>query len=482
MERIRKTQVADDFLIVAIGSSAGGLEALRSLFQHLPVNHDFSYVVAQHLAPQHSSMLADLLSRETVLAVKQLDEDTVMEAGSIYVTAPNRNVVYRDGWLRLQTPSLRGPKPSVDTLLSSLAEEFPRRAIAIILSGSGSDGSIGAKRLKVAGGLVIAQDSKTAKYPSMPKSAIATTCVDRTLPTEQIGPSLQQCREQGLNPPQPNPVRKKSSQVEQILEKISLATSIDFRGYKSNTISRRINQRIVATRSATLQDYITLLDNNHEELQNLAQNCLVSVTSFFREDGRFEALGSLLKLRADASTVEPFRVWVPGCATGEETYSLSMMLAEIMPARRIQIFGTDLDQAAITVARRGWYPVGQLRNVSQALLQGQFKESATGYQVERQVRDRVVFARHDLLRDPLFLNLDLISCRNLLIYLKPALQEEVMRKFHHALKPGGLLFLGRSEHAQSDYFDSADRKARIYINKPLLETERRLPFTREWNS
>jgi two-component system CheB/CheR fusion protein len=468
-------------LIVAIGSSAGGLEALRSLFQHLPVSHDFTYVVAQHLAPQHSSMLTDLLSRETLLTVRQLDEDTFMEPGTIYVTAPNHDVIYREGWLRLQTPSVRGPKPSVDTLLVSMAEEQPRRSIGIILSGSGSDGAIGIRRLKSAGGLTIAQDPKMAKYSSMPQSAIATACVDKVLSAEQIGPFLQQYREAGITGPPLLTGRKKSSEVDQILEKISLATNIDFRGYKSNTISRRINQRLVATHCNSLSDYIALLDRNHDEVQTLAQNCLVSVTSFFREDTYFQALSELLQLRANPASIEPVRVWVPGCATGEETYSLSMMLAEIMPNRRIQIFGTDLDEAAITVARRGWYPISQVRTVPQDLLTQHFKESAAGFQVDRTVRDRVVFARHDLVRDPLFLNLDLISCRNLLIYLKPALQEEVMRKFHHALKPGGLLFLGRSEHAQSEYFDVADRKARIYINKPLLDSERRLPVTRDWN-
>ena len=472
---------AGNFFIVAIGSSAGGLEALRSLFQNLPVNLHFSYVVAQHLAPQHSSMLTDLLSRETALTVLQLDNDVKMQPGHIYVTAPNHDVIYQNGILHLQSPSIRGPKPSVDVLLGSLAEEQPFRSIGIILSGSGSDGSLGVRRLKSAGGLVIAQEPKLAKYSSMPQSAIATGCVDKILGADQIGPFLEEFREQGVVALPAPSGRKKSSEVDQILEKISLATNIDFRGYKSSTISRRINQRLSTTRSNSLTEYINLLDNNREEVQNLAQNCLVSVTSFFREDSYFQSLAELFRLRANPSSTEPLRVWVPGCATGEETFSLSILLARTIPNRRIQIFGTDLDEAAINIARKGWYPASQLRSVSRGDLEEQFRESSGGYQVDRSVRDRVVFARHDLLRDPLFLNLDLISCRNLLIYLKPALQEEVMRKFHHALKPGGLLFLGRSEHASSEYFDEADRRCRIYINKPLLESERRLPITREWN-
>lgn len=471
----------DHFFVVAIGSSAGGLEALRLLFQSLPVNEKFTYVVAQHLAPQHSSMLTELLARETLLQVRQLDQDAEMLPGYIYVTAPNHDVVYRRGSLRLKSPSPRGPKPSVDTLLLSLAEEIPHRSLAIILSGSGSDGAVGVRRLKNAGGVILAQEPRSAKYPSMPQSAIATGCVNRILPPEQMGECLQEYADRGEEAVNPAPIRKKSAEVDLVLEKISLATNIDFRGYKSNTISRRINQRLLATRAPSLRDYIQLLDNDREEVKNLAQNCLVSVTSFFREPAHFEALSELIRLRANGPTVEPYRVWVPGCATGEEPYSISMVLTQILPGRRIQIFGTDLDEEAIVQARRGLYAAGQTLTAPEEMAARFLKETGVGFQVDRNIRDRVVFARHDLLRDPLFLNLDLISCRNLLIYLKPELQEEVMRKFHHALKPGGLLFLGRSEHAQPDYFDSADQKARIYINKPLLEGEKRLPVTRDWN-
>jgi two-component system, chemotaxis family, CheB/CheR fusion protein len=471
----------DTFHVVAIGSSAGGLEALRLLFHSLPVGPQFSYVVAQHLAPQHSSMLTELLARETLLNVRQLEQDTEMQPGTIYVTAPNHDVVYRSGFLRLQAPNPRGPKPSVDALLSSLAEELPHRSVAIILSGSGSDGAIGVRRLKSAGGVILAQEPKTAKYSSMPQSAIATGCVNRVLPPEQIGLCLRDYIEKGEEAVSAPPSRKRTAEVDLVLEKISLATNIDFRGYKSNTISRRINQRLLATRSQSLRDYIALLDNDREEVKNLAQNCLVSVTSFYREAANFETLGELIRLRSSGSALEPYRVWVPGCATGEEPYTISMALTEMLPGRRIQIFGTDLDEEAIALARRGIYAAAQTSTVPPEMATRFLRETALGFQVDRSIRDRVVFARHDLLRDPLFMNLDLISCRNLLIYLKPELQEEVMRKFHHALKPGGLLFLGRSEHAQSDYFDAADRKARIYINKPMLESEKRVPVTRDWS-
>lgn len=468
-------------LVVAIGSSAGGLEALRSVLQHLPTHADFSYVVAQHLAPQHNSMLTDLLSRETKLVVTQLNSDARMEAGHIYVTAPNHDVVYRDGWLRLQPPAERGPKPCIDTLLLSLAENASKIAVGVILSGSGADGSVGIRMLKSAGGLTIAQDPQQARYPSMPQNAITTECVDHVLACEQIGPLLLTLKTRTIPSRIQSASRRKAAEVDRILEKISAATKVDFRGYKPNTINRRIQQRLAANRCASMTEYLDFLATNRDEVHVLTHNCLVSVTSFFREESYFEALGDIMQLRQDRNSVDPLRVWVPGCATGEECFSLSILLAELFPNRRVQIFGTDLDEAAITVARKGWYPAAQVASVPKELLETHFHESTTGYQVAREVRDRVVFARHDLLKDPLFLNLDLISCRNLLIYLKPSVQQDVMRKFHHALKPGGLLFLGRSEHASNEQFDTADRKARIYSNKPLLDNERRMPMPRDWS-
>jgi two-component system, chemotaxis family, CheB/CheR fusion protein len=473
---------ARKLIVVAIGSSAGGLEALRFLFHHLPTEGCFSYVVAQHLAPQHSSMLTDLLARETTMSVRQLDSDVMMEPATIFVTAPNTNVIYRDGYLRLVQPNDRGPKPSVDALLESLANEIPDRSVAVILSGSGSDGSRGVRALKTAGGFVVSQDPRTAKYSGMPQAAIATGLVDAVLPPEEIGPYLLRLREYQDSPKSRSAPRRRTSEVDQILEKINLATNIDFRGYKQNTISRRIQQRLLATRCQNLREYISLLDENHEEVQNLAQNCLISVTSFFRDQFAFDAIAERVRTHLAKPTTDPIRVWVPGCATGEEVYSLSIVLASNLPGRRVQIFGTDLDDNAIAFARKGLYPTASTAGLPPEITSRYFLETTSGFQVERAVRDSVVFARHDLLRDPLFLNLDIISCRNLLIYLKPALQEEVMRKFHYALNSNGLLFLGRSENPAGEYFDCLDRKARIFTNRAHSEGERRLPVTRDWTS
>lgn len=467
--------------LVAIGSSAGGLEALRALLSRLPDEGNFCYVIAQHLAPQHTSMLNSLLSRDTKMPVLPLESRQELVPNVVFVTPPNHNVVYRNGHLELTEPFERGPKPSIDELFISMSEDAGLRAVGVLLSGSGSDGTLGARRLKAARGYVIAQEPRHAKYPSMPQSAIAAGFVDRVLPAEEIGLFLPHIPWPEGESPAHGAGRNKSSEIERILEKISLATQIDFRGYKQNTLNRRINQRLIATQSNNLEEYINLLDSSRDEVQLLARTCLVSVTSFFREGNHFESLAALIATRPVPPANQAFRVWVPACATGEEAFSLSILLGNLLPQHRIQIFGTDLDEAAVTVARRAWYPREAILTLPPEQIDAHFVESGSGYTVERSVRDRVVFARHDLLRDPLFLNLDLISCRNLLIYLKPALQEEVMRKFHHALREGGLLFLGRSEHATSEYFDQADRRARIYANKAIRPSERRLPVTRDWN-
>jgi len=464
--------------IVAVGSSAGGLEALRLLLRGLPPNPACCFVVAQHLSPHHVSLLTTLLARETPIPVVQLEHRAEARTGVIYVTPPSRNVIFDGDRFLLKPTSERGPKPSIDTLLFSLAANAPTRSTGIILSGSGSDGSLGARQLKTAGGTVIAQEPKTAKYPSMPQAAIAAATVDAVLPPGQIGAYLTKLG--GVSAPGPAPHSR--SEFDQILERINLSTNIDFRGYKVNTITRRIQQRLIATRCSTYAGYLRLLDENHDEIQQLAQNCLISVTNFFRDPAAFESLLATLKARHGQPVAEPFRVWVPGCATGEEAYSLALALAHTLPHRRLQIFATDLDEAAIAFGRKATYAAPSVKDVPAEFAAGAFIESVNGFQVDRRIRERVVFARHDLLRDPLFLNIDLVSCRNLLIYLQPHLQEEVIRKFHHALNPGGILFLGRSENLQSDAFETIDRRWRIFLNRPMADLERRLPITRNWGS
>ncbi|MFN7646141.1 MAG: EAL domain-containing protein [Acidobacteriota bacterium] len=464
------------FQIVAVGSSAGGLEALRLLLRGLPPIQDTCFVIAQHLSPHHVSLLTTLLARETTLPVVQVDNRAEVLGGVIYVTPPGRNIIYEQNRFILQPTMERGPKPSIDTLLFSLAANVPTRSVAVILSGSGSDGSLGCRQLKSAGGAVIVQDPKTAKYSSMPQAALSATTVDSVLLADQIGSYLNQRGQTAMASPTPHT----RSEFDQILERINLSTNIDFRGYKPNTITRRIQQRLVDTRCSSYAAYLRYLDENHEEIQQLAHNCLISVTTFFRDSLAFDSLLAAVKERYKQMVPDPFRVWVPGCATGEEAYTLAIALTHALPHRRVQIFATDLDEAAIAFGRKAIYAAPSMKEVPLEFSAQHFIESAYGFQVDRRIREKVVFARHDLLRDPLFLNIDLVSCRNLLIYLQPHLQEEVIRKFHHALNPGGLLFLGRSENIQSEAFEIVDRRWRIFVNGPMAELERRLPVTRDW--
>lgn len=356
---------------------------------------------------------------------------------------------------------------------------MPQQSVAVILSGSGSDGSMGVKKLKNAGGYLIAQEPRSAKYASMPQAAISTGAVDAILPPEAIGPHLDQLANQ---PPavRTGKANRRSGEIDQVMERINLFSGIDFRGYKTNTIYRRIQQRLSATRTATLADYLRLLDQDHEEVQTLAQNCLVSVTSFFRDSASFEAFGEYASERIAAQASEPIRVWVAGCATGEEAYSMSILLSHKFPERKIQIFATDLDENAIAVARKGIYAAAAVKDIPPEYARGHLSETVQGYAVERATREKVVFARHDIVRDPLFANIDIVTCRNVLIYLKPSLQEEVFAKFHFALRPGGLLFLGRSENVAGVGFDVLDRKHRIYANRAPQRNERQPALSREW--
>lgn len=480
VEKAREPRIEKPIL-VAVGSSAGGLEALRSMLHRLPRDKSFAYIIAQHLSPTHLSMLTALLSRETSLPVQQIEDGAEVEAGKIYVTPPNADVVYQGAKFRLQPPSERGPKPSIDKLLFSLAKSYAAASIGVILSGSGSDGSIGARQLKNAGGYLIVQEPRSAKYPSMPQATLSTGMADAVLAPEDIGPHLERI---AAAPPAAKPARasRRQNEIDQVLERINVSAGIDFRGYKTNTIYRRIQQRIAATRSLGMAGYLNFLDENHEEIQTLAQNCLISVTSFFRDKSAFEELEHTLAQRIPAEGTEPVRAWAAGCATGEEAYTLSILLGRMFPKRRIQIFATDLDDSAIAMARKAVYASPAVRGLSPEDLARHFVESAQGYTVDRATRERVVFARHDIVRDPLFLNLDLIACRNLLIYFKPGMQEEIFLKFHHALKTGGVLLLGRSENIVGDYFEVQDRKNKVFVNRPLRDNERHLPVVREWSA
>ena len=419
-------------------------------------------------------MLAELLRRETSMPVTEVLSETAIRPAHIYITPPNADLVLSRRKLRLQTPAGRGPKPSIDVLLHSLAKDVGKSAIAVILSGSGSDGARGVRAVHSAGGYVIAQSANEARYSSMPDAARATGCVDVVLDAAQIGPHLRDLGDRGIPLPVPFASAEEGGDLSAILAKVLEDTHVDFRGYKTKTVLRRVGQRMAALNIGSVGEYLRYIGTSPDESSQLAQACMISVTGFYRDFDAFEELSGLLAERfANHPKGQALRVWVPACATGEEAYTLAIVLTRLFPGRRLQMFGTDIDEAAIQTARRANYIESHLHAVPEPLIREYFRATSGGYQLEKRIRDQVIFARHDILRDPLFMNLDLISCRNFLIYLKTNLQEDALRRFHHALKPGGLLFLGRSESAHGSLFGTLSRRNKIFVNHEHLPVDRR---------
>ncbi|MFN7920011.1 MAG: EAL domain-containing protein [Bryobacteraceae bacterium] len=461
--------------VVAIGSSAGGLEALKAVVGHLPSPAPFAYILAQHLSPHHTSMLRVLLARDSALPVSEAADGVAIAAGNIYVTPPNSNVLVTDGHIVLRTASEQGSKPSVDLLFQSLARECGPSAIAVILSGSGTDGSRGVRAVKSAGGHVIVQTPPSAKFTGMPQAAVDSGCADVILQPEEIGPHLARL---ASTEPEHSPV---PSPEESVNQRVFAETGIDLAAYKPKTVRRRLRQRMSITGAGTIAEYAALLEQKPEEIGRLARTCLVSVTSFFRDSEAFSRLGEILVQSSPPGFRLPvLRVWVPGCSGGQEAFSLAILLDTVLPERKVQVFATEPSDEDIAKARRALFSAEEVASVPPDLLEKYFRPSASGYQVDKRIRDRVVFAKHNLLRDPIFLNLDLISCRNLLIYFKPEVQQDALRKFHMALRKGGVLFLGKSEHANLQGFEAADRSNRIYVNMEPTEGERRNALVRGW--
>lgn len=458
------------FSIVGIGASAGGLEALSLLIGHLPADLGLSYVVVQHMSPTYRSLLAQLLGRETSMEVKEAEEGEVPRPNVVYVTPSNCNLSLVGDAFQLLEPAPHSlPKPSVNLFFESLAECRAEEAIAVVLSGTGSDGAIGVRAVKSSGGLVMAQSPDSAKYDGMPQSAIDTGCVDLVLPPEAIAAEIAlMVRTAGAVLPTIAMAGTPAS-ISSLLARVLRHTKIDFSGYKESSVWRRILRRMATNRVDSLEDYSELSERNPDELGQLAKEILISVTSFFRDADQFDGLRRLLQQRLDTREEgNEFRVWVPGCATGEEAYSIAILLRELMgsggSALRVQIFATDIDMDAMSVARRGIYNASSLANMPPALIKRYFVQCAEGYEISKSIRESVVFARQDLVRDPPFLRLDLVSCRNVLIYFQQALQEQVLGNFHYALLQDGLLFLGKSESVQSReaFFSVVSRDARVF--------------------
>ena len=478
------------FPIVGIGASAGGLEAFTQLLGALPLDTGFAFVLVQHLAPQHESMLTALLSHTTKLPIHEARDAMRIERNHIYVIPPNTNLAVLHGRLSLMPRTeARGQHLPVDFFFRSLAADLKSRAIGVILSGTASDGTEGLRAIKAEGGLTFSQDEKSAKYDGMPRSAIAAGVVDFVLPPESIARELARLGRHPYValPPAAKPeevLAEGDGELSKVFILLRAATGVDFSFYKPTTIKRRLARRMALQKVESLAHYVRFLRQTPQEVDALYQDLLINVTSFFREPEAFEVLKKKIfpRLLKDRSAHTPIRVWVPGCSTGEEAYSLAIALLEFLGPKGadvpVQIFATDISDAAIDKARAGIYPAGIAADLSAARLRRFFVKHDGGFQISKTVRDVCVFARQDVTRDPPFSRLDLISCRNLLIYLGPVLQKRVIPMFHYALQPGGLLLLGGSETIGgfADLFALADSRHKLYARKPATHrTELALP-------
>jgi two-component system CheB/CheR fusion protein len=468
------------FPIAGIGASAGGLEALEELLAEMPADIGMAFVVVIHQHPGHTSLLPDLLSKVTRLPVVKAADHLKVERNHVYVNPPGGNLAILNGVLHLMEPvKEEGPRLSIDYFLRSLAKDQKERAICIVLSGTGTDGTLGLKAIKGESGMAMVQQVQSAKYAGMPSSAVATGLADYILPPEAMpqqlaayvrGPYLTAtpAAETAVEVPAlaPEPLQK-------IFVLLRSRTGHDFSAYKPSTIRRRVERRMNVHQIDAPNQYLRYLQENPQELDALFKELLISVTSFFRDLEAFESLAqsllpNLLESRPDNQAI---RFWVPGCATGEEVFSLAMILRECMDKfnRRleVQLFGTDLDSDAIEAARAGLYPEGIAVDVSSQRLERFFTREDGSFRIRKEIREMAIFAVQNVIRDPPFTKLDLLSCRNMLIYLNSDLQRRLVPVFHYALKPGGLLMLGPSENIGGcdELFEVVDKKWKIFRRK-----------------
>ncbi len=461
--------------VVGIGASAGGLEAFRELLGALPDNTGMAFVLVSHLSKTYKSMLSELLSKVTRMPVVEVHGETPVLANHIYVIPPNASLSIQDDGLAarpLQDQNRHGMV--IDSFFRSLAEHRKSQAIGVVLSGTGTDGTLGLAAIKAEGGIAFAQDQQSAKYPDMPRSAsVQFGAADFVLPPAQIAKEL--ARISGHPYVQLSPLDEGESTPESqfagIFQWVKRSTGVDFSQYKPSTLRRRILRRMVLNKMETVGAYLQRLEADSSEVDSLYRDLLINVTFFFRDPETFEHLETdvvpdILKHRHGDL---PIRVWVPGCATGEEAYSIAMLLIESSlqasaASPPVQIFASDISKQAIQIARDGHYPENIAADVSPERLRRFFAKTNDGYQIGKQVRDLCIFAVQDVTKDPPFSRMDLISCRNLLIYLGAPLQKKVLAAFHYALNPGGYLLLGNSEsvEAGSDAFRQIDKKHKVY--------------------
>ena len=485
------THKSASFPVVGIGASAGGLAAFEAFFSGMPPHSDpgMAFVLVQHLAPDHKSILTDLIRRYTRMQVFEVEDGMEVNPNCAYIIPPNRDMALMNGKLQLLEPSApRGQRLPIDFLFRSMAEDQQERAICIVLSGTGSDGTLGLRAIKGEGGMVMVQNPASAEYDGMPRSALGTGLVDYLLPPAEMPAQLIAYAAQafGKEKKHVEPAPEAENELKKIFVLLRTHTGHDFSGYKPSTINRRIERRMAVNQIENMEKYVTFLRKKPSEVEDLFRDLLIGVTSFFRDPEAFEVIAErcLPTLFEEKLPDSPLRIWVTGCSTGEEAYSLAILVAEqqekAKKSFRVQLFATDIDKDAIVTARTGIYPASIAADVSAERLDryfsadpGEEKGLPSTYRVHKNIRDMLIFSEHNIIKDPPFSKVDLISCRNLLIYMGGELQKKVIPLFHYALNPGGYIFLGSSETVgdYGDLFTNIDRKAKIYQRNESYRTK-----------
>lgn len=479
MNKVKESEIAD--YIVGIGASAGGLEALQEFFKAVPEETGIGYVVVQHLSPDYKSLMDELLARHTRLRIKKVEDGMPVEADTIYLIPPRKNMSVFHGKLVLEDQGVRsGLILPIDIFFRSLATDREKKAIGVILSGTGSDGTLGIRAIKESGGMIMVQEESTAKFDGMPRSSISTGLVDYILPPADMPEAIVNYIR--------HPVLKKKDNAEnedfvltdqkETLSRIMLLLrehcGIDFSYYKENTIFRRLERRLNINRIENIEDYVKLLSNSEKERDILFRELLIGVTRFFRDEEAFNVIKYNVLPNLIESGQNELRIWSVGCSTGEEVYSLAMIVKEYCeekrPGLQVKIFATDIDKRSIAFAGQGYYPESIVGDIEPRMLAKYFIRRENGYQVNETLRKMAIFASHNVLKDPPFSKLDMIVCRNLFIYFKPDSQSYVLNLFRLALKPEGFLFMGNSETLGvfSEAFDTVNAKHKIYTRKAVL--------------
>ncbi len=475
MTEANNIQTDKNPLIVGIGASAGGLEALQQFFQHMPGNSGLSFVVIQHLSPDYKSLMADILGKHTEMTVVQAEQEMEILPDIVYLIPPKKNLSIKDGKLLL-TDIVQGQlNHPIDIFLTTLAAEKKERGIAVIMSGTGTDGTSGIKAVKEHGGLVIVQNPDTAKFDGMPRSAINTGLADFILSPEEIVDEILNFSNYPtlIRPQEQEELFTDEETFPRIYSILKRVSEIDFTNYKRTTVLRRIERRMVVTHSSSLAEYVNLIAAEEEEANTLVKEILIGVTNFFRDPEFFEKLKRdvIYNIVERAGEKDPIRIWSAGCSTGEEAYSIAILFKEVLEElnlqRDIKIFATDVDAKAIEQAGKGVFSESILDDVSSERLARFFTKKNDQYLISKEIRRMIIFAPHNMLSDPPFGKLDLISCRNVMIYFQPVLQRSLFGIFHSALKNGGYLFLGKSETAgeYTNVFAPVSGAEKIYIHK-----------------